>query len=400
MAKERSRVDNTSSPVKVDMDKSHSVFNDVHSSSLLALCDEKIEILREQLVQDYASLKDKKSIIACLIQHLRSFNGQDNDYQIYTVAVLFDAILPRLKCRQYVCEIPNIESYSLKTFLNDVEEHLSLVQDHFPQAYLLICEDRSETLLHLCNQFSGSSHSFSQGEMELLRGTFKRLPDILAILSILHEDEDLPVMEILGCIVMESCHIIDDWFDIQEKAKAKGFFSYKMIRTTFRDLAEKVVHNFVKEPISAVGIIDDFEKILFWFAKWAKTDSGLGGLSPESAEQRVRECNGDLYLRITTLVNHSNVIRQKTDLIRTYGEITWILDDWRDLEIDRVENHFNVFLNYRYDDRHAYFYYKELVVNRLATIFQTLNGDKGTYAELLTSLGLEDESLWNLERDQ
>ena len=199
-----------------------------------------------------------------------------------------------------------------------------------------------------------------------LQSSLRRLPDIMAIIAVGLDDEVRELTELLGSLAMESCHIIDDLFDAPVKATRKGFTEEDDVLSAFQGIAEKVIENYVADQADRSRLAYRFYALMEWFTDWVKTDSCLGQMDQVMGEERVNKCNGELYIRLANLVKLSNPFSTTTELMQVYGELTWILDDWRDVEIDRVTNHFNVFLRFDSQVYSACAYYAELVKSRLA----------------------------------
>ena len=122
-------------------------------------------------------------------------------------------------------------------------------------------------------------------------------------------------------------------------------------------------------------------------------DNHVGALSFSEAEKRVDDCNGELYVAIGGLVVPVDDNDTFRDALRAIGMVTWILDDWRDIEIDRQTGHFNIFLNFEKDLDGMHGYYLTLLAEKFKEL-EILLGEESSRM-LANSFGLGDPALIN-----
>ena len=389
--------------------------------------------LAEWLINDNASLEERKHFVEAFLKYLEAlyaqqsyitdvsisslvFSGErlgvvlyageirsltdDDSFLLHMqeVASLCDAILPGLESRAWLFKRLSRGHVRGSAFVGSILDGLVALKDHFPKSYLDDCALRQTQLIQELWRRSTVAEPLYAHEWRVLIASMKRLPDIMAVIAVGLNDNVRELTELLGCLGMESFHITDDLFDAPAKAKRKGFGDIVDILSTFQELANKVIACYIKNETQRSAIDLRFFALMDWFAEWVKTDAHLGQVEQVLGENRVSMGNGELYIRIASLVQPLEPFSDSAELMRVYGELTWILDDWRDVEIDREMNHFNVFLRFERDVSHAFSYYVELVKTRLEWIYLHL-ADEDRYSYLFLSLGLEDEAIWKIKPD-
>ena len=386
--------------------------------------------LAEWLINDNASLEERKHVVRVFLQHLGTLYAQqtyvthlsfsslifsrerlgvvlhageirpiaDDDsflLHLQEVAMVCDAVLPGLECRTWVHHRLSTERVLGPEFVSSILDRLIALEGHFPVPYMEDCELRHTALIKNLWPRTTAGEPLNNNEWRLLKVSMRLLPDILAVIAVGLDDDVRELTELLGCLAMESCHIIDDLFDAPAKATRKGFTDEQDILNTFQEIANKVIACYIADLDHRDEAATRFAELMDWFTAWVKIDSRLGKMEKVTGEERVNKCNGELYIRISNLVHSIEPFSDTSELMRVYGELAWILDDWRDVEIDREINHFNVFLQFEADVLKAFAYYTQLVKSRLAWIYQHV-ADEEKYSYLLLSLGLTDSELWKL----
>ena len=132
--------------------------------------------------------------------------------------MLFDSILPGIECRTQLIVEPGLRSpINFESLSNRITAKLANLGQPFSHDYLIECQKHSEYLLgeyipplpeNLHNQIVSS---------------FLRLPDILSVLSFIPSSFERELTEVLGCITMECCHIMDDVLDAPVKSLSSGY---------------------------------------------------------------------------------------------------------------------------------------------------------------------------------
>lgn len=173
----------------------------------------------------------------------------------------------------------------------------------------------------------------------------KRIKDFYA-LSDLCSGPERPVVDLVVAIILEASHRVDDYYDNKPK-----WFDYshadpgQAIAEALQVIAELLAGKPYREQI-----LQQSESCLAYVDSWVGGDSRASGLYIDDNNKRIFECNADLYRRFYELCHVATDIDESMESVfEAFGALIWVLDDWRDVEADALNDHFNVFTSVRMD---------------------------------------------------
>jgi hypothetical protein len=140
----------------------------------------------------------------------------------------------------------------------------------------------------------------------------------------------------LSAIVLEACHLLDDFYDDDAKWSSHGYGSPEYV-VELAAIAARQVATTAEAADLAIRAIEDANF-------WMRQDSSLSeAMTLAAAARRVRECNGRLYTALKRMGDAMGRGTASEIAFERVGELAWYCDDWRDLELDNAESQFNAF---------------------------------------------------------
>lgn len=216
---------------------------------------------------------------------------------------------------------------------------------------------------------------------EYCRASLRRVRDIYALSALLPE-RDRAIMDMVVAVVLEASHRVDDYYDNDAKWHTYGYAGPEDAITSALLVVEQLLAG---KPYQAEAL-RQIDALLAYLEIWVGGDSRASDLDLSNATQRILECNADLYRRFFDLYSLATATDKRfRPVFESFGALIWVLDDWRDVEADSLNDHFNVFTPYRMDVQGQVAYLEKSFGTLLEVPSRML--DRSEMEELLLSAG-------------
>lgn len=240
----------------------------------------------------------------------------------------------------------------------------------------------SEQCRHQMQEAEVLLGNYSQRTKEYCYASLKRIRDFYALSSLLPQNHR-PLMDLTMAVLLEASHRIDDYYDNDVKWCVYGYLDVEEAITDVLTVTAEIL----KGKSFSGEVLVKAENLLAYVKAWVGGDSNASSLNLSDAAQRIIECNGDLYKRFYDICTSAiDVNGQYEDLFKDFGALVWVLDDWRDVEMDALNDHFNVFTPFRMDVREQVNLVEGYLCSMLRKYSKLL--DHAQLEEILTSAGV------------